>query len=161
MDTLPIINWIQRNTVINASGTMTALGASMVPIEITRCIEDCFGRFLDMDSLQAEASRVIAQLTKAEAGCVTASAASGICISIASAMTGADLGLVEDLPNTFNVNKDEVVILKGHVVSYGSNITQNIRLTGATPVEVGTATASELYQLRHAITEKTCAGLGS
>ena len=57
------------------------------------------------------------------------------------------------------IDKTEVVILKGHVVSYGSNITQKIRLTGATPVEVCTSTAAEPYQLRHALSEKTCAAL--
>lgn len=57
------------------------------------------------------------------------------------------------------IGKTEVVILKGHVVSYGSNITQKIRLTGATPVEVCTSTAAEPYQLRHALSEKTCAAL--
>ena len=74
-------------------------------------------------------------------------------------MTGADLGLAEDLPDISKVSKNEVIILKGHVVNYGSNINQQICLVGATPVEVGTVTVIEPYQLRHAITEKTCAAL--
>ena len=81
-----------------------------------------------MDALQAEASRNIVQATGSEAGCVTASVASGICISLAAAMTGADLGLAEDLPDISKVSKNEVIILKGHVVNYGSVITQQIRL---------------------------------
>ena len=43
-------------------------------------------------------------------------------------MTGADLGLVEDLPDTGKVSKNEAAILKGHVVNYGSNFNQKIRL---------------------------------
>ena len=131
----------------------------MVPDEIAQCVAESLGRFVEMDALQAEASRNIVQATGSEAGCVTASVASGICISLAAAMTGADLGLAEDLPDISKVSKNEVIILKGHVVNYGSNINQQIRLVGATPVEVGTVTVIEPYQLRHAITEKTCAGL--
>ena len=131
----------------------------MVPDEIAQCVAESLGRFVEMYALQAEASHNIAQATGSEAGCVTASVASGICISLAAAMTGADLGLAEDLPDISKVSKNEVIILKGHVVNYGSNINQQIRLVGATPVEVGTVTVIEPYQLRHAITEKTCAGL--
>ena len=155
MKSFPIQDWLQQNTIINVSGTMTALGASMVPEEIRQCVDESLGRFVNMDALQAEASSTIAQSTGAEAGCVTASVASGICISLAATMTGADLGLVEDLPDTGKVSKNEVAILKGHVVNYGSNINQKIRLVGATSVEVGTVTVAEPYQLRHAITEKT------
>jgi len=156
---LPIQTWLRQNTVVNVSGTMTALGASRVPDEVTRCVADSLGRFVDMDALQAEASRVIAEATGSESGCVTACVASGICISLAAAMTGADLGKAEALPDSSRLDRTEVVVLKGHVVSYGSNITQKIRLTGATPVEVGTATAAEPYQLRHALSKATCAAL--
>ena len=159
MKSFPIQDWLQQNTIINVSGTMTALGASMVPEEIRQCVDESLGRFVNMDALQAEASSTIAKSTGAEAGCVTASVASGICISLAATMTGTDLGLVEDIPDTGKVSKNEVAILKGHVVNYGSNINQKIRLVGATPVEVGTVTVAEPYQLRHAITEKTCSAL--
>jgi len=159
MKSFPIQDWLQKNTVINVSGTMTALGASMVPEEIRKCIDESLGRFVNMDALQAEASSTIAKSTGSDAGCVTSSVASGICISLAATMTGANLGLVEDLPDTGKVSKNEVAILKGHVVNYGSNINQKIRLVGATSVEVGTVTVAEPYQLRHAITEKTCSAL--
>ena len=70
---------------------MTALVASMVPDKITCCVEESLGRFVEMDALQAEASRTIAQATGAEAGCVSACVAAGICISLAAAMTGVNL----------------------------------------------------------------------
>jgi L-seryl-tRNA(Ser) seleniumtransferase len=155
----PIKDWLQQNTIINVSGTMTALGASMVPEEIRQCVDESLGCFVNMDALQAKASSTIAQSTGAEAGCITSSVASGICISLAATMTGIDLGLVEDIPDIGKISKNEVAILKGHVVNYGSNINQKIRLVGATPIEVGTVTVAEPYQLRHAITEKTCAAL--
>ena len=47
----------------------------MVPDEIAQCVAESLGRFVEMDALQAEASRNIAQATGSEAGCVTASVA--------------------------------------------------------------------------------------
>ena len=49
---LSIHNWLQKNTIINVSGTMTALGASMVPKEIKQCVDESLGRFVNMDALQ-------------------------------------------------------------------------------------------------------------
>ena len=71
MKSFPIQDWLQQNTIINVSRTMTALGASMVPEEIRQCVDESLGRFVNMDALQAEASSTIAQSTGAEAGCVT------------------------------------------------------------------------------------------
>ena len=85
----PVKDWLQHNTIINVSGTMTALGASMVPEEIRQCVDESLGCFVDMDALQAKASSTIAKSTGAEAGCITASVASGICISLAATMTSA------------------------------------------------------------------------
>ena len=56
MKSFPIQDWLQQNTIINVSGTMTALGASMVPEEIRQCVDESLGRFVNMDALQAEAS---------------------------------------------------------------------------------------------------------
>ena len=63
MKSFPIQDWLQQNTIINVSGTMTALGASMVPKEIRQCVNESFGRFVNMDALQAEASSTIAHLS--------------------------------------------------------------------------------------------------
>ena len=65
MKSFPTQDWLQQNTVINVSGTMTALGASMVPEEIRNCVDESLGRFVNMDALQAEASSAICQSTGA------------------------------------------------------------------------------------------------
>ena len=100
-----IQNWLENNQVINLSGTMTALGASLVPESISNAIKDSLNKFIDIDALQAEASKTISKSTGAEAGCITACVASGICNSIAAAMTGVNLGLAEELPNTDKIDK--------------------------------------------------------
>ena len=73
-------------------------------------------------------------------------------------MTGADLGRIEQLPDTTGM-KDEVVIQVGHLVGYGAPVEQAIRLAGAKVVSVGQATEVRGYQLAHGLTERTAAAL--
>lgn len=144
--------------VINVSGTMTSLGASIVVPEAIAAMTAILPQFVEVDDLQRKASAVIARLCGSEAGFVTASCSAGITLAIAGAMTGDDLYAVEQLPDASNL-QDEVVIMMGHMVSYGAPVDQAIRLAGATPVVVGQATSARAYQLAGAITERTAAAL--
>lgn len=144
--------------VINVSGTMTSLGASIVVPEAIAAMAAILPEFVEIGQLQRKASGVIARATGAEAGCVTASAASGISIAVAGAMTGADLAKVRQLPDTTGM-KNEVVMLSGHMVNFGAPVEQSVRLTGAKVVPVGDATSSERYQLEGRINERTAAAL--
>jgi D-glucosaminate-6-phosphate ammonia-lyase len=144
--------------IINVSGTMTSLGASIVVPEAVRMVEGILTEFIEINDLQRRASRTIAEATGGEAGCVTASCSSGITISIAGCMTGADLARIERLPDTTGM-KDEVPIQVGHMVHYGAPVEQAIRLTGAKVIPVGTATYAQPYQLEGRITERTAAAL--
>ncbi len=144
--------------VINVSGTMTALGASIVVPDAVRMVEGVLTEFVEIDELQRRASQTIAQATGGEAGCVTASCSSGITISVAGCMTGADLARIEQLPDTAGM-KNEVLIQAGHMVHYGAPIEQAIRLAGAGVVPVGTATYAQPYQLDGRIGERTAAAV--
>jgi D-glucosaminate-6-phosphate ammonia-lyase len=144
--------------VINVSGTMTALGASIVVPEAAEAIGAILSEFVEIDDLQRKASAAIARLCQAEAGFVTASCSAGITIGVAAAMTGADLAAIERLPDTTGL-KNEVVILAGHMVSYGAPVEQAIRLAGARVVPVGQATSAHAYQLAGAIGERTAAAV--
>jgi L-seryl-tRNA(Ser) seleniumtransferase len=73
-------------------------------------------------------------------------------------MTGADLAAIERLPDTTGL-KNEVVILAGHMVSYGAPVEQAIRLAGARVQPVGQATSAHAYQLAGAIGERTAAAV--
>src|SRR6185295_9663955 len=107
--------------IINVSGTMTALGASIVVPEAVRTIEGVLGKFVEINALHREACTAIMRVTGAEAGCVTASASAGITIAVAGAMTGADLARIEQLPDASGM-KDEVLIQTGHMVHYGAPV---------------------------------------
>lgn len=143
---------------INVSGTMTAIGASSVKPEIIAAMVDILPRFVRIDELQARASEVIHRVIGAEAGCVTASAASGITVAIAACMAGNDLAMAERLPDTTEM-RNEVVIQRGHMVWYGASVGQLARLAGAKLVEIGDATRAGSYQLAGAINEHTAAAV--
>ncbi|GGD33540.1 aminotransferase class V-fold PLP-dependent enzyme [Aureimonas glaciei] len=145
--------------VINVSGTMTSLGASIVVPAAVEAITRMLPQFVETGELQKLASRTIARLCGSEAGFVTASCAAGITLAIAGTMTGDDRAAIERLPDTARLPRDEVAIQAGHMVGYGAPVEQGIRLAGAKPVMVGQATSAEAYQLDGAITERTAAAL--
>jgi D-glucosaminate-6-phosphate ammonia-lyase len=144
--------------VINVSGTMTALGASIVVPEAIEAVAAVLPQFVEIDELQKRASTAIARLCRTEAGFVTASCSAGISIAVAGAMTGTDAAAIERLPDTTGL-KNEVLILVGHMVTYGAPVEQAIRLTGAKVVPVGQATFARRYQIEGAINERTAAAV--
>jgi L-seryl-tRNA(Ser) seleniumtransferase len=144
--------------VINVSGTMTSLGASIVVPEAITAMGALLPQFVEMGDLHRLASGAIAAATGAEAGFVTASCSAGITLAIAAAMTGTDLAAIERLPDTDGL-KDEVILLAGHMVDYGAPVEQAVRLAGARVIPVGQATSAHGYQVDGAITENTAAAL--
>ncbi len=144
--------------IINVSGTMTSLGASIVVPEAVATVSAILPQFVEIGDLQKKASRTIARLCGAEAGFVTASCSAAITLAVAGAMTGCDLAAVERLPNTDGL-KNEVLIMTGHMVGYGAPVEQGIRLSGAKVVPVGQATSAHGYQLNGAINERTAAAV--
>lgn len=145
--------------VINVSGTMTALGASIIVPEAIRAMAEIAPQWVEMDDLQRKASAVIARLTAGEAGFVTACCASGITLAIAGAMTGPRLLAIERLPDDTEGLKTEVVIQMGHMVSYGAPIDQSARLAGARVIPAGTVSAVQEYHVAEALNERTAAAL--
>jgi len=145
--------------IINVSGTMTALGASIIVPEAIRAMAEIAPHFVEIDDLQRKASYVIARLTGAECGFVTASAAAGITMTIAGAMTGTQLLAIERLPLDTAGLKTEIIVQWGHVVGYGNSIDQAIRLCGGKAVLAGTVNATQPYQVEEAINDNTAAGI--
>jgi L-seryl-tRNA(Ser) seleniumtransferase len=145
--------------VLNVSGTMTALGSSIVVPEAVEAVQWILTEFVDLAELHREASSVIARACGAEAGTVTASASAGITVAVAGAMTGADLARIERLPDTAGLERDEVAVQAGHLVHYGAPVEQAIRLAGARDVPVGSATRARPYHLEGAIGPRTAAAV--
>ncbi|MCV9946479.1 aminotransferase class V-fold PLP-dependent enzyme [Rhizobium sp. BT-175] len=144
--------------VINVSGTMTSLGASIVVPEAISAMTSILPHFVEINDLQRKASVVIARLTGGEAGFVTASCSAGISLAVAGAITGNNLLAIEKLPDVVP-EKNEVLVQMGHVVSYGAPVDQAIRLAGGKVVLVGQATSTHRFHMENAITDKTAAAV--
>lgn len=140
--------------ILNASGTETTKGASPVCPEVIAAVSELVANSVEMAELQSAACRVIAKAVGTEAGVVTNCSAAGICMAVAATMTGTDLARIERLPDTTGL-KNEVVIQRGHNVTYGGHIEQNIRLVGAKVVEIGAATECGVYHLESALCDRT------
>ena len=149
---------IGLRSVINVSGTMTSLGASIVVPEAIEAMASILPHFVEINDLQRKASSVIARLTGGEAGFVTASCSAGISLAVAGAITGDNLLAIEKLPDAVP-EKNEVLVQMGHVVSYGAPVDQAIRLAGGKVVLVGQATSTHRFHMEKAITEKTAAAV--
>ncbi|TAX89974.1 aminotransferase class V-fold PLP-dependent enzyme [Rhizobium leguminosarum] len=144
--------------VINVSGTMTSLGASIVVPEAISAMASILPHFVEINDLQRKASGIIARLTGGEAGFVTASCSAGISLAVAGAITGDNLLAIEKLPDVA-AEKNEVLVQMGHVVSYGAPVDQAIRLAGGKVVLVGQATSTHRFHMENAITDRTAAAV--
>ncbi|MCY4053787.1 MAG: aminotransferase class V-fold PLP-dependent enzyme [Hyphomicrobiales bacterium] len=144
--------------LINVSGTMTTLGASIASPEVVAATAEAMEHFVVIHQAQARASTAIVQATGAEAGCLTASASAGVTLSVAACMTGLDPARVQALPIDPGP-RSEVIVQAGHLCGYGAPIEQAVALTGARVKPVGQSTVCSDYQIEGAIGEKTAAGL--
>lgn len=149
---------LKLRRIINASGTMTVLGASSAVPEAVRAAGEILPHFVEIDDLQRQASEAIAAATGAEAGYVTASSAAAITLTIAAAMTGCDFERIARLPDASGM-KNGVAIQRGNLIDYGAPIEQAIRLAGARVVPVGETKRAEPKQLEAALDDTIVAGL--
>jgi L-seryl-tRNA(Ser) seleniumtransferase len=130
---------------INASGTYTAMTASLMPSEVVDAIEYASKHYVMLDELHDKVGARIAQLVKSEAAMVTCGAASALTLGTAAVLTGKDQQKIVDLPNLAGM-KSEVIIQKSHRFGYD----HAVRNCGVTLVEVETAA-----DLERAVNEKT------
>jgi L-seryl-tRNA(Ser) seleniumtransferase len=119
-------------TPINAAGTLTRLGGSLMPPEVVAGMTEAAAHFVDIAALQAAASRVIARCTGAEAGLVTSGAAAALTLGTAACLTGLDPARMERLPDTRRM-PDEVIMCRTHRTGYD----HAIRAAGARIRDVG------------------------
>lgn len=136
--------------IINASGTMTAFGASRICPEAVQAAADISGHFVSINELQAHASGIIAKATGAKGGFITSCSAAGVSLGVAACMTKGDLSRIERLPDTAGMN-NAVVMQVGHNVNYGAAIEQSARVAGARIINIGCATEVNTYHLDGAL----------
>src|SRR5215831_16075226 len=97
--------------VINATGTMTTLGGSLMPPEVVAAWVDASKHFVDLFDLQNKVGDRIAKLVGVEAALVTTGAAGAMLLGTAATVTGADRDRIQRLPDTTGM-KNEVILQK-------------------------------------------------
>ena len=120
--------------VINAMGTYTALGGSVMPPEVAAAWVEASKHFVDLIDLQDKASARIAALLGVEAALITTGAAGAIFLGTAAAITRGDAKLMSLLPVASGM-KHEVLIQKAHRSCYDNQIAG----VGAKLIQVETA----------------------
>jgi L-seryl-tRNA(Ser) seleniumtransferase len=130
---------------INASGTYTAMTASLMPPEVMDAIQYASKHFVMLDELHDRVGERIASLVKCEAAMVSSGAASAMMVGTAGVLTGMDREKVGKLPKLEGM-KNEVIIQKSHRFGYD----HAVRACGVTLVEVETR-----EEMEKAITDKT------
>lgn len=131
--------------VINATGTVTVLGGSVMPPEVVAAWAEAARHFVDLVELQDKIAARIARLLGAEAALVTTGAAGALTLGAAAAVTRGDRKLVARLPDTAGA-RNEILIQKTHHSCYDNQLTG----VGARFVEVETAA-----DVAKAITDRT------
>ncbi len=118
---------------INASGTYTAMTASLMPPEVMDAIEYASNHYVMLEELQIKVGERIAALVRADAALVTSGAASALTLGTAAVLTGTDQQKMVALPDLTGM-KSEVIIQKSHRFGYD----HAVRNCGVRLVEVET-----------------------
>jgi L-seryl-tRNA(Ser) seleniumtransferase len=108
--------------VINATGTVTVLGGSLMPPEVVAAWISASRHFVDLIDLQNKVGERIAKLVGVEAALVTTGAAGALLLGTAAAVTRGDPKLVKRLPDTTRI-KNEVILQKAHHSCYDNQLT--------------------------------------
>jgi D-glucosaminate-6-phosphate ammonia-lyase len=136
--------------LINARGTHTRLGGSLMPPEVLDAMREAAGAYILLDELQERASAVIARATGAEAGMVTGGAEAGLLLATAACLAGTDPIKIEQLPDATGM-ANEAIIHRAHRNGYD----HAVRAAGAAIVEVGYGHGTLPHQLEAAFTDRT------
>ncbi|MFU2014694.1 DgaE family pyridoxal phosphate-dependent ammonia lyase [Peribacillus butanolivorans] len=142
--------------VINASGRMSILGVSAPTDTVMDALKTGGQNYVEISDLVDKAGQHIAQLLQSEAAVVVNSASSGIALSVAAIVTEGNRRKSERLHQE-PIQKNEVIMLKGHNVQYGAPVETMIYLGGGKLVEVGYANEGKAEHITDAINENTAA----
>ncbi|MCI0364450.1 MAG: hypothetical protein L0219_11235, partial [Phycisphaerales bacterium] len=117
--------------IINAAGTYTHLGGSLMPPEVIAAMNDAAQGYVPIRDLTKATGERIAQLTGNEAALVTTGAAGAIFVGTCACIAGDDPDKAKRLPFTDGM-KNEVVVQKLHNTGW----TRQCEAAGARMVEV-------------------------
>jgi len=157
---MSIYDTIGARTIINAKGTSTRVSGALLAPEVTAAMQEAAQYCVDMAEIQAAASKIIAEVTSAEAGIVTSGAAAGLLLGTAACVAGSTRPKLARLPDTTGM-KNEVVMVRSQRNQYD----HAIRSAGVHIVEAGLPDRiagagvrdAEPWEIAAAVTERTAA----
>jgi L-seryl-tRNA(Ser) seleniumtransferase len=146
--------------IVNAAGASTRVGGPLMHPDAVAAMAEAAGSCLALDRLQGVASTIIADVTGAQAGYVTAGAAAGLTLSAAACLAGLDPALMDRLPDTSDM-PNEIVVCREQRNGYD----HALRAAGARLVDVGMnervagagVRRTESWEIEAAISERTVA----
>ena len=121
---------VQRR--INAAGTLTRLGGSLMEPEVLQAMAEAAAASVDIAQLQAAASLVIASTTGAQAGIVTSGASAALTLATAACLARWDVARMSALPDA-RAMPNRVLMARTHRNSYD----HAVRVAGARIVDIG------------------------
>jgi uncharacterized pyridoxal phosphate-dependent enzyme len=139
---------LEVTPVINAEGTMTMLGGSLIRPEVEAVMAQAARHFVSIPELEAAAGKRISQMLKLPPGysvLVTSGAACAIQSGLAGILTADNESLIKQLPDLTGM-KSEVIIQKSHRNPFD----HQLRGTGVKLIEIETRD-----QLHRAVSERT------
>lgn len=142
--------------VINASGRMSVLGVSSQTDTVMDAMKKGGQNYVEFADLVEKSGEYIANKIKAESAVVVNSASSGIVLSIAGMVTKGNRHKSEKLHQEL-IDKNEIIMLKGHNVQYGAPIETMVALGAGNLMEVGYANEGKKEHITDAIGDSTSA----
>jgi L-seryl-tRNA(Ser) seleniumtransferase len=133
--------------LLNARGTLTALGGSTMAPEVLEAMRQASRAYVNLDELLRRAGDRIAELLGVEGAFITSGAAAALAVSAAACMAGTDPESIRRLPDSAGM-RNEILMLKAHRFGFD----QAVRLAGARIVEVS-------EELQAALSERSAAFL--
>ncbi len=117
---------------INAAGTLTRLGGSLMAPEVLDAMREAAGHSVDIAEMQTAASARIAAATGAQAGIVTSGASAALTLATAACLARWDVARMAALPDTSGM-PNQVLMARTHRNSYD----HAIRVAGGLVVDIG------------------------
>lgn len=158
--------------IINASGTMTLLGGSLMPPEVIQAMSEAAEDWVKLDELLEKAGQIIADIAGVPACLITSGSAAAITLATAACITGKNREKMIKLPDTDGM-KNEIIWQNGHYPAYASQFKAaggKLVVVGREPILIKVPEVTRVRTLpafrilgctretvETAITERTCA----
>ena len=140
-------------TFVNASGTITTLGGSLMRPEVLETMAEAARSYVDLVELNQKAGEYLARLIGVDAAHISCGAASGVQLAAAACLTGSDPEKVRLLPHTRGWRNQFVISM----VDSHFYIHQGIEMCGGKLVRVGSRTGVTTEDILDGVGPRTAA----